>query len=157
VEETPALSSPSCAVLYDGDNDGDVDVALTDEIADVVKIMQNGNGTSLCPPLRRPAARPSRARAACRSRTTATNPKDRLQWKWGKGQATPKSDYGDPTMNGGEDYELCVYKNNSLIMNRRIPAGGICAGKACWQEKTTRFGYKGQRTDAGRRRVDEAQ
>ena len=31
----------SCAILYDADNDGDLDIALIDEIADEVIIMKS--------------------------------------------------------------------------------------------------------------------
>lgn len=39
--EIGAPSNPSCAVLLDFDNDRDLDMALTDEIADVVMLMRN--------------------------------------------------------------------------------------------------------------------
>ena len=38
-----APSNPSCAVLVDVDRDGDLDVCLTDEIADLVLLMENTN------------------------------------------------------------------------------------------------------------------
>ena len=40
-EQINAPDNPSCAVLYDADNDGDLDMALTDEVADVVLIQRN--------------------------------------------------------------------------------------------------------------------
>jgi hypothetical protein len=143
VEETPALSSPSCAVLYDGDNDGDVDAALTDEIADVVKIFENGDGTSLCPPAPDTCRTAESGKSSLSIKDDGDDPRDRFQFKFNKGQTTPKSDYNDPNVSGGEDYELCVYRDDGmLIMNRRAPAGGTCAGKDCWTEKPTSFGYK---------------
>ena len=57
VEEFTAPSNPSCAVLLDFDNDGDLDMALTDEIADVVVLVRNGGRS-------RPAARSAPSRAA---------------------------------------------------------------------------------------------
>jgi FG-GAP-like repeat len=43
VREIPADNNASCASLYDFDNDGDLDMALTDEVADVILLIQNGN------------------------------------------------------------------------------------------------------------------
>src|SRR5262249_907997 len=60
----------SCAVLLDFDSDGDIDLALSDEIADVVVLVQNSNGpNALCPP----------APATCR--TTVQAGKSSLQLK----------------------------------------------------------------------------
>jgi hypothetical protein len=57
-------------VLLDFDSDGDIDLALSDEIADVVVLMQNSNGpNALCPP----------APATCR--TTVQAGKSSLQLK----------------------------------------------------------------------------
>ncbi|MEQ1895242.1 MAG: FG-GAP-like repeat-containing protein, partial [Planctomycetota bacterium] len=36
-----APSNPSCSILVDTDRDGDLDLALTDEIADLVTLMKN--------------------------------------------------------------------------------------------------------------------
>jgi hypothetical protein len=40
-DEFPAPANPSCAVPFDFDNDGDIDLALTDEIADVIILVRN--------------------------------------------------------------------------------------------------------------------
>jgi hypothetical protein len=41
LQEFAAPQNPSCAVLYDSDEDGDLDMALTDEIADVIVLLRN--------------------------------------------------------------------------------------------------------------------
>jgi len=59
--------------------------------------------------------------------------KDRLLWKWLKGEATTLPELGDPTTS--TTYRLCVYDNSSvdplLVMN--IPADGTCGTKPCWK------------------------
>jgi hypothetical protein len=46
-QEISAPSNPSCSILYDSDNDGDLDLALTDEIADLIVLMENESSRSL--------------------------------------------------------------------------------------------------------------
>ena len=41
-QEIPAAQGASCAVFLDFDNDTDLDLALVDELADVVRLMRNG-------------------------------------------------------------------------------------------------------------------
>jgi hypothetical protein len=41
-QEISAVSNPSCAIVLDFDLDGDLDLALTDEIANVIKLERNG-------------------------------------------------------------------------------------------------------------------
>src|SRR6185436_12006294 len=48
--------------------------------------------------------------------------KDRLSWKWGKGSATAKGDFGIPTQT--TDYQLCIYDGNGeLVLAARAPKG----------------------------------
>lgn len=39
----PALQNPACCAIFDADGDRDMDLALFDEIADIVRIMENGS------------------------------------------------------------------------------------------------------------------
>lgn len=39
----PAIENPACCAMFDADGDRDLDLALFDEIADVVRIMENGS------------------------------------------------------------------------------------------------------------------
>jgi cysteine-rich repeat protein len=67
---------------------------------------------------------------------------DRFVWKW-KG-ASALTDFGNPTAN--TSYQLCFYDDlfgtPDLQFDVAIPAGGVCAGKPCWQAKgTSGFAY----------------
>jgi hypothetical protein len=68
---------------------------------------------------------------------------DLLTWKWTKGAATTKPDFGDPLTS--TSYTLCLYDETSgmpaLVLAARIPASGLCAGVPCWKEKSHGFDY----------------
>jgi cysteine-rich repeat protein/parallel beta-helix repeat protein len=76
--------------------------------------------------------------------------RDKLLWKWSKGQATELSMLGDPRWQGG--YDLCVYGTSAeapLVYEAAIKGGGICRGRACWKaiggpalEKIRGFKYR---------------
>jgi len=69
--------------------------------------------------------------------------KDQLLWKWNKGEATTLADYDDPT--AGDSYVVCVYDGSGgtqPLLALAVPAGGSCAGKDCWEAKSTSFKYK---------------
>lgn len=72
---------------------------------------------------------------------------DQLRWKFVKGEATDAADLGDPT--ASEDYALCMYDasnaGGALLMENRIPAGGICGTKPCWKGLGNPPGTKGYR------------
>jgi len=69
------------------------------------------------------------------------NTKDRLIWKWLKGQATTKAEFGDPLTT--DTYALCIYDGSGLILSAAAPAGGLCArSKACWAEQRSGYRYK---------------
>ena len=107
------------------------------------------------PSRRRRPAPPRRSRAAARhrwgkkrsssSRTRRPTTRTSLIWKWIKGSATSKADFGSPLT--ATSYQLCVYNGTpSLILSALAPAGGFCdpsnPTKACWSEKTTGYNYK---------------
>jgi hypothetical protein len=68
---------------------------------------------------------------------------DQLTWRWTKGQATTKSEFGNPTAT--TDYALCVYDTNAgvphLVLSANVPAGGTCGGRSCWKETKAGFRY----------------
>ncbi len=66
--------------------------------------------------------------------------KDQMVWKWSKGAATSRVDFGDPTT--GDGYELCLYDGTGLVASATAPAAGLCEGRACWSARGTGFVYK---------------
>jgi hypothetical protein len=135
-QEFEADSNPSCAIFTDFDNDGDLDLALTDEIADLVTLMRNSNGPSpLCPPAPVLCRTPTQSAAAVlqiKNRTPDT--KDGLLWRWNKGAATMKAEYGNPVTT--DDYALCLYDAGALVASATADAG------SGWTEKPTSFAHK---------------
>ncbi len=124
-QQFDALSNPSCAILYDADNDGDLDMALTDEIADVVVLMENENASACTPtPASCRSAEPGKSRLLIRD--SGDGEKDRITWKWSKGEATSTTEFGDPI--SVEDYALCIYDNNAPILGAEIPSGNDWSG-----------------------------
>ena len=64
---------------------------------------------------------------------------DLLAWKWTKGDVTPMSDFGSPTVSTG--YQLCIYDAATLVSSTAIPADGMCGGRPCWTQTGTGFKY----------------
>ena len=58
-----------------------------------------------------------------------------MSWTWGKGAATSKDEFGDPTSTDG--YALCVYDAGALVSTS--PVIGSCPRKPCWTDKPTGF------------------
>jgi hypothetical protein len=64
-----------------------------------------------------------------------TSSQRRFDWKWVLGEATTLADMGDP-IGGLDDAILCAYDASASpqpVFRTTAPAGGICAGKACWK------------------------
>ncbi len=71
--------------------------------------------------------------------------KNKLLWKWTKGSATLKADYGSPLTT--TDYLLCIYDGASTLIGHALAASGPTCG---WSETTTGFKYKNKaRTPEG--------
>jgi hypothetical protein len=67
--------------------------------------------------------------------------RDQLTWKWSKGTATSKADFGAPLT--VTEYELCLYDGSGLVMHGSAPASGICKnGKPCWKDQRKGYLYK---------------
>jgi hypothetical protein len=79
--------------------------------------------------------------AGCRSaqksvliiKDNTDNTRDKLVWKWIKGQSTTQADFGDPVVSSST--ALCIYDNGALI------GGALVAPVANWQVVTTK-GWK---------------
>jgi hypothetical protein len=65
--------------------------------------------------------------------------KDKIGWKWAASVGTTRPDFGDPLNTTG--FVLCVYDAGVKVLEGKLPAGGTCATKPCWQDKTTVIKY----------------
>jgi hypothetical protein len=65
--------------------------------------------------------------------------RNRLTWKWVKGDVTAKADFGAPLTT--DDYALCLYDGAGLASTALAPAGGDCAGAPCWSDQPKGFRY----------------
>ncbi|HEY2774815.1 MAG TPA: M36 family metallopeptidase [Candidatus Binatia bacterium] len=63
-----------------------------------------------------------------------------FSWKWTNG-STDLSDFG-AAATGGTNYRLCVYDDDSLVMNVALPGGGSCNGRPCWSSGSSGLRYK---------------
>lgn len=65
--------------------------------------------------------------------------KDKLIWKWLKGDVTPKTAFGDPVPS---DSTFCIYAGTAqnLVSEASIEGGVACP--SCWTETTPGFKYK---------------
>jgi len=83
----------------------------------------------------------------------ADDRRDSVIWKWSKGAATQKADFGDPhAATAADAYQFCIYRGAGprLVMSASVPAAGICGNKPCWKETRTGFIYKNRNlTPAG--------
>jgi cysteine-rich repeat protein len=67
--------------------------------------------------------------------------KDLLVWKWRRGAATTKAEFGDPT--NSTTFALCIYDDvDGLLTTITLPAGGTCGPHACWAERPGGFRYR---------------
>ena len=71
--------------------------------------------------------------------------KNRLTWKWSKGEATTTADFGDP-VGAAPTYHVCAYDSSAEpqpLMDLAVAPGGLCAGKPCWKAASTKgFSYR---------------
>lgn len=87
---------------------------------------------SLCAPA--PVAGCRAVTAPGQSSLTVTSqggPRDTFAWRWQRGAATSRDDFGDP--HAGTRYEVCVYDGSGALMQRIVvPAEDAC--HAAWRE-----------------------
>jgi hypothetical protein len=97
--------------------------------------------TPPCPPVPAVCATPIAAeKASLQLADRAPDDKDRLVWRWTKGAATDLASLGDPRAT--DDYALCLYDAAGVRATMRIPAGGLCRGRPCWQARSNGFVYR---------------
>lgn len=76
-------------------------------------------------------------------RDSDPNRRDRLVWRWAKGNA-PISSFGDPLT--ATEYALCIYDRSggsaTLAQVVTVPPGGSCDGRPCWRAFNQGFKYK---------------
>jgi hypothetical protein len=76
---------------------------------------------------------------------------DQLIWRWVKGEATPKADFGDPRAT--TNYAVCIYDRSggtpSLVSSAYIPAASTCGGGHCWRQFSKGFQYHDKHGIAG--------
>jgi cysteine-rich repeat protein len=81
-------------------------------------------------------------------RDTEGDAKDLIMWKWRRGAATTKAEFGDPTE--ATSYALCVYDDSGLLVTLTAPASGTCGNHACWTSPPGGFRYRDpERTPEG--------
>jgi len=101
--------------------------------------------TSCAPAPLAGCGKPAAAASTVQLKRNAKISKSAVNWTWNKGAATALADFGDPTTRTA--YGLCVYDSTpALVLSLSAPAGGSCAGKACWA--STKAGFKYTNKDA---------
>jgi acyl-homoserine lactone acylase PvdQ len=65
--------------------------------------------------------------------------RNRLSWKWSRGDATDSPAFGNPLDDTG--YALCFYDATGLRARADAPAGGTCGTKPCWRAKGSGWRY----------------
>jgi len=64
---------------------------------------------------------------------------DKVVWKWRSRGSFSKSEIGAPNTNTA--LTLCVFDQTGLKLSAVAPAGGTCAGRACWRELPLGYRY----------------
>jgi len=106
--------------------------------------------TTLCAPA--PLAGCRKPRGSGKSmllvRNSPVDAKDRLLWRWAKGAATRREEFGDPL--GTTAFSLCAYDDSGLKLVLTVPPAGTCAGSACWRRTRRGFAYNDKERIADR-------
>lgn len=114
------------------DDDGDFTVAWQEN--DEILGVRYGDFPALpCTPAPRADCRESTKvrRSALRIVRGSEPKRTRLVWRWTKGEATSRADYGAPEDDTG--YSICLYDDRGLLVRYEIGAGGPCLRRRCWR------------------------
>jgi predicted outer membrane repeat protein len=83
-------------------------------------------------------------KGSIRLKDSLINSRDTMAWKWGRGAATHRVEFGNP-LTGSTRYAICVYDETAgaqnLVLSALVPEGRTCAGKPCWRETARGFRY----------------
>jgi hypothetical protein len=75
----------------------------------------------------------------------AGSEKDRMKWKWGKGELTELTDFAD-AVGGSAIYQICTFDTSietQPLVDAGVAGGGTCSGKPCWKASGTKgFSFK---------------
>ena len=114
------------------DDDGDFAVSWQ-ENAEIFGVRYGDFPALPCTPAPRPDCRePTLIRRSSLRLTLGSEPKrNRFVWRWTKGEATARIDYGAPEDDTG--YSVCLYDGTGLLTRYEIGAGGPCGRKRCWR------------------------
>ena len=125
-------TAPISVAVGDFNVDGKPDLAVAHFSSDHVSILIN----TCSPPTPTPTVTPTPTLAVgcpqvphtgCRMalkslvflKNNADDSKDKLIWKWIKGQATTQAELGDPTLTAG--YRFCVYDASGFLLGASVP------------------------------------
>lgn len=82
----------------------------------------------------------------------ANDRRDRVLFKWTRGDVTDLADFGDP-LAGTSRYHLCIYDASSSaqpLVDLAVAPGGICGNRPCWKPTGTRgFAYRDRHGSQG--------
>ena len=76
---------------------------------------------------------------------------DLFKWKWSKGEATSKADFGNPVVDTA--YQICLYDNTAGLLATGAEADNTCAGRPCWRERPGGFRFADRDQTTGLRIV----
>lgn len=85
-------------------------------------------------------------------RTSADGTRDRLFWKWLKGDATTAADLGDPATTSNPLYSLCIYDasvSEQPLVESLLRPGGTCDSRPCWKTAGRGFRHRDRAGDPG--------
>ncbi|MEO6027329.1 MAG: hypothetical protein ABIR79_10735 [Candidatus Binatia bacterium] len=139
VSGTAAIPNDPCISARTALGGGDVSLTMLTSLGGTV-LLAYEPGPPVCPPTPDTCRTAPLRQSSLTLDDRASDKNDQLSWKWTHGAATPVGDFGDPV--ASDDYALCLYDASGLRARYRIPFGGTCDDKPCWQTKSTGFLYK---------------
>jgi glucose/arabinose dehydrogenase len=150
-----SLTPGSCPGSFDLHSHGDLisnpvtfgesatgEIYVASQGGNIYRVEATGTPDTPAPCLECPASpqvscrQPGATKASLLVKNDDDDAKDRLVWKWLKGDVTPKEAFGDPLP---PNYVLCTYLD-STVVQADIPSAASCP--TCWRETATGFKFK---------------